>query len=382
MQRIAMSWLIYRLTADPFLVGLAGFIGQLPMLCLAPIAGVLIDRWDRRRVLIITQSAAMFQAALLGLLLAFHLENIYIVLLLSLLLGIVNTFDMPTRQSFVIEMVDDKRDLPNAIALNSFMVNIGKLVGPIMAGSLIHYFGESWCFGINAISYVGVILAFTFMKVKPRKPTQSQKHIMYEMGVGIGYVFSRVHIRSVIVLLALMSIVAMPYTDMMPFIATGVLHGGPQTLGWLRAAPGIGAIVGGLWMASRNTASRLGLAIPFATSIFGLGLIAFAYSTNLAVSVGFLAITGFGLMIHMSSSNTIIQSTVDNEMRGRTMSIYMMAMQGVMPIGSLLSGLIAKFLGVPGMYAVCGVCCVIFAAFFASGLPKWRENPATRHLAV
>jgi len=382
MQRLAMSWLIFRLTNDPFLFGVASFIGQIPMLVFAPLAGVLLDRWDRRRVLIVTQSCAMVQAAILALLVYCQVESIYTVILLSFCLGIVNTFDMPARQSFVVEMVEDRADLPNAIALNSFMVNLGKIFGPIMAGAFIALFGEALCFAINSVSYIGVIIAFTMMKTNRNPVSKAQGRVLHEMREGIRYVVGVRHIWSVILLLAAMSIIAMPYTDMMPFVATHILHGNAHTLGWMRAATGLGAVVGGVWMASRNTANGLGRIIPIATSVFGIGLILFALTSNVAFSLSTLIITGLGLMIHMSSSNTIIQSTVDDDKRGRTMSIYMMAMQGMMPIGSLLSGFLAKVAGVQQMYAIFGFLCLIAAIVFWLNLPKWHIDDHSKHLVA
>jgi len=382
MQRLAMSWLIYRLTRDPLLFGVASFIGQIPMLVLAPLAGVLLDRWDKRRVLIATQSSAMLQAAVLATLVFLGWENIYLVIFLSFLLGVINTLDMPARQSFVIEMVEDRTDLPNAIALNSFMVNLGKIIGPVVAGAFIAVFGEGWCFAINSLSYVGVIVAFVLMRTKGVRKSSQRMPILKEMREGVRYVFGVRHIRSVIMLLAVMSIIAMPYTDMMPFVATRILQGDAHTLGWMRAATGVGAVIGGLWMASRNSARRLGRIIPLATSVFGGGLILFALASDIAVALPTLVVTGLGLMIHMSSSNTIIQSTVDDDKRGRTMSIYMMAMQGMMPFGSLLSGFLAKVAGVQQMYAICGGLCLLASAWFWSGLRKWHFEDGSKHLVV
>lgn len=382
MQRLAMSWLIYRLTNDPLLFGVASFIGQIPMLVLAPLAGVMLDRWDKRHVLIMTQSGAMLQAAVLAALVFAGRADIYLVIFLSFVLGVINTLDMPARQSFVVEMVEDRADLPNAIALNSFMVNIGKIVGPVMAGAFIAAFGEGWCFALNSLSYVGVILAFILMRTKGVQYDAPRRSILREMREGVHYAFGVRHIRSVILLLAVMSIVAMPYTDMMPFVATQIFHGDAHTLGWMRAATGIGAVLGGLWMAARNSAKGLGRIIPVATAGFGTGLIWFALAGSLAVALPALLATGLGLMIHMSSSNTIVQSTVDDDKRGRTMSIYMMAMQGMMPFGSLLSGFLAKAAGVQNMYALCGLLCLVSAALFWTDTLKWRANPCARQLVA
>lgn len=377
-----MSWLIFRLTKDPLLFGVASFIGQIPMLVFAPLAGVLLDRWDRRRVLIATQTCAMIQAAILATLVYCGWESIYAVIFLSFCLGIVNTIDMPARQSFVVEMVDDRADLPNAIALNSFMVNIGKIAGPFMAGAFIAIFGEALCFAINSISYIGVIIAFICMRTNGKPVEKAKGKVLHEMREGIRYVFGVPHIRSIILLLAVMSIIAMPYTDMMPFVATNILKGGAHTLGIMRAATGVGAVIGGVWMASRNTANRLGKIIPIASASFGVGLILFSTANHLGLSLMTLLITGLGLMIHMSSSNTIIQSTVDDDKRGRTMSIYMMAMQGTMPLGSLFSGFLAKKCGVQEMYAICGVLCIVAAVLFWTSLPKWRSDERAKHLVA
>jgi MFS family permease len=382
MQRIAMGWLIYRLTGSALLLGVFGFVGQIPMLFLAPFVGVFVERWDKQKVLVVTQIASLVQALLLAILTFTHQETYPVVLVLGFFLGVVNTIDMPARQSFVVEMLEEKRDLPNALALNSFVVNCGKLIGPTLAGFIIALVGESWCFLINAISYVGVVFAINAMRVAKKEKNETKIEVFRELTMGFRYVFGQVHLRSVILMIALLSLVGAPYTDLLPIVAKELLHGGSHTFGFLRAAPGVGAIIGGLWLASRNSVRGLARVVPVACMTFGIALIGFSYSRSLPLSLTLLAISGLGMMVQLVSSNTMVQSCVSDDMRGRTMSIYAMAMQGTMPLGSLTAGYIASRLGVPTTFVICGACCVAGSIVFTMGLQKWKNSSETAHLVL
>jgi MFS family permease len=375
-QRIAMAWLVYTLAGGDRahalrMLGIQGFLGQIPIVICAPWAGVLIDRWDRRRVLVWTQAAAMVQASILAALVLTNQVQIWHVLTMSVILGVVNSFDMPARQSFVVRMIERREDLPNAIALNSFMVNFGKIAGPAIAGIVIAWVGEGYCFVINAISYVGVIVAVLAMRMeKFEKPTIVGR-ARDDLREGVRYVLGNAPIRSVMLMVLLVSLVGVPYTDMMPVVAKEFFKGGPQTFGFLRMAPGFGAVAGGLWLALRNSADGLGRVIPVAAVIFGVGLISFTLSGSLTLSLGFLCLTGFGMMVQMASSNTIVQTAVDDDKRGRVMSLYATAMQGALPWGSLIAGFVAAEIGIPNTLRLAGFVTVAAGAVFAVRLRRW-----------
>ncbi len=290
-QRIATPWLVYRMTGSPFLLGLVGFAGQLPTFLLSPYAGVVTDRIDRYKVLLATQVLAMLQAFILCVLFFSHKIEIWQIITLGIFLGIINAFDVPARQSLVIKLVDDKRDLGNAIALNSSMVNAARLIGPSIAGVLIAYFGEGCCFLINGISYIFVITTLLFIKIKPDLKLIGHKNIIQEFREGFSYTFNNVTIRTLILMLALVSLVAMPYTVLMPVFAAKILHGSSHTFGFLMAATGIGALAGSLYMASRKTVAGLEKLIPVSAIIFGCGLIVFALSRNFYFSLFILFFT-------------------------------------------------------------------------------------------
>jgi MFS family permease len=375
MTRIAMSWLVYRLTGSALLLGLVGFAGQIPSFLLAPFAGVLVDRWNRHRLLVVTQVLAMLQsAALAGLTLA-GVINIWHVLLLSLFQGVINAFDMPARQAFVVEMVERREDLSNAIALNSSMVNAARLVGPSVGGVIIAAVGEGWCFALDAVSYLAVIASLLLMRivVRPRTAPKGAR-VLPELREGWRYVSGSPPIRSILLLLALVSLVGMPYTVLMPVFASTVLHGGPHTLGFLMAATGVGALLGALFLASRRSVVGLGKVIPMMSALFGAGLIAFSLSRWLPLSLLILPFTGIGFMVQMAASNTLLQTLVEDDKRGRVMSFYTMAIMGVTPFGSLLAGTLAHRIGAPHTLLFGGAGCIVAALWFASLLPGLRER--------
>ncbi len=375
MTRIATSWLVYRLTGSALLLGLVGFAGQIPSFLLAPFAGVLIDRWNRHRLLVVTQALAMLQSAALAVLTLLGVINIWHVLALSLFQGLINAFDMPARQSFVVEMVEKREDLPNAIALNSSMVNAARLLGPSIGGVIIAAVGEGWCFTIDAVSYLAVIASLLLMHLAPKPLMKAREtRLLQELRDGWSYVAGSPPIRSILLLLALVSLVGMPYTVLMPIFASTVLHGGPHTLGFLMAATGVGALCGALFLAQRRTVVGLGRVIPFMSALFGAGLIGFSLSHVLWLSLILLLFTGIGFMVQMSASNTLLQTLVSDDKRGRVMSYYTMAIMGITPFGSLLAGGLAHRLGAPHTLLIGGLGCLVAAAWFASRLPSLRER--------
>ena len=373
MQRVALSWLVYRLTNSPFLLGIVGFSGQIPTFLLAPFAGILADQWNKKRMVIMTQSLATAQAFILSFLVLTGLITFWQILILSVFLGIINAFDIPTRQAFLVEMVEEKEDLGNSIALNSSIVTGARLFGPSIAGILIALVGEGVCFLLNGISYLAVIAALLAMKIPPRisKPIRSRG--LGGMKEGFIYAFGFTPIRVILLLLALVSLVGMPYAVLMPVFAKNILHGGPHALGFLMGAAGLGALIGAFYLASRNTVLGLGRMILLGACIFGMGLIAFSFSHVLWLSLICMLMAGFGQMIQIASSNTILQTIVDDDKRGRVMSFFAMSFMGMMPFGSLLGGYVAGKIGAQVTVTIGGMACLAGAAFFAVRLPKIRE---------
>ncbi len=373
-QRIAMPWLVFHMTHSVVLLGVVGFAGQIPTFLIAPFAGVLIDRWNRYHVLIATQILAMVQALTLAVLFFTGVIAVWHILVLSIMLGLINAFDSPARQSFLVEMVDRKKDLSNAIALNSTMVNGARLLGPSIAGILIAAAGEGICFLVNGLSYLMVIGSLLLMKVTPRKIVKSDKHIFQDLREGFAYTFGFAPLKSVILLLALVSLMGMPYTVLMPVFAKDILHGNAHTFGFLMGASGLGALTGAIYLASRRSVLGLGRIISLAAGIFGLGLISFSLSRLFIPSLVLMVITGCGMMLQMASSNTVIQTIVDDDKRGRVMSFYAMAFMGTAPFGSLLAGGLAKWVGAPFTLMIGGITCIIGAILFIRKLPELKKR--------
>jgi MFS family permease len=373
MQQVAMSWLVYRLTGSQFLLGVIGFTGQIPSFFLAPVAGVLADRWDRRRLVIATQVFALVQAAMLALLVATGAVRVWQMVVLSLVLGIVNAFDIPARQAFIVDLVEDRADLGNAIALNSSMVNAARLVGPSIAGLLVAAAGEGACFLLNAASYLAVMAALAAMRVRTPAPRRESRRLLLELREGFGYAFGSPPIRSVLLLVALVSFSGMPYAVLLPVFARDVFHGGARTYGLLMAMAGSGALAGTVYLASRRSVLGLDLVIALTAVLFGAGLIAFALSGVLLPSLLFLVVIGFGAMAFVSSCNAFLQSIVDDDKRGRAMSIYVMALVGMAPFGSLCAGALAHGFGARNTLLCGGVACVAGGVLFARKLSILRE---------
>lgn len=371
--RVATSWLVYRMTGSAWLLGVVGFAGQIPTFFLAPLAGVWVDRWDRHRLLVATQVLSLVESALLAALAIPGVIQVWHILALNVFQGCINAFDMPARQAFVVEMVERREDLPNAIALNSSMVNAARLVGPSVAGMLIAWVGEGGCFAIDAASYVAVVASLLLMKVV-RRPAGAPRKVLPQLVEGFRYAAGFRPIRAVLLLLALMSLMGMPYMVLMPVMAKDVLHGDARTLGWLMAISGLGALGGALFLASRNTVLGLGKVIALSAAVFGAALIGFGQSDWLWLSLLLMVPTGAGMMIQMASSNTIVQTLVDEDKRGRVMSFYIMAFVGTAPFGSLFAGVLAEHLGAPATLALGGGACIAGAIYFATQLPSLRAQ--------
>jgi MFS family permease len=385
MTSVATSWLVYRLTGSAWMLGVIGFAGQIPTFLLAPFAGIFVDRVDKHRMLVITQTLAMIQSFSLAALALSGRATIAGLIVLNVIDGVITAFDMPLRQSFVIDMIEKKEDLGNAIALNSSMVNAARLVGPSLGGVIIALAGEGWCFFLDGASFLAVIFALLAMKVRaaPPKPRHAGGPLA-EMREGWDYVAGSRPIRSIILLLALVSLVGVPYTVLIPLYAGKILNGGPHTLGLMMTATGTGALAGAIWLASRKSVLGLGRVIPISAAAFGAGLIAFAYSTTLWISLPLLLVTGAGFMTQMASSNTIVQTIVDDDKRGRVMSFFMMAFLGTAPFGSLLAGSMADRFGPPRTLLFGGLCCLAGAAWFAAGLEDIRAavRPIYRRMGI
>jgi len=375
MTRIATSWLVYRLTGSALLLGVVGFAGQIPSFVLAPLAGVLVDRWNRHRLLVATQILALLQSLALALLTLTGVIKIWHVIALSVFQGLINAFDMPARQAFVVEMVDRREDLANAIALNSSMVNAARLLGPSIGGVVIAGVGEGWCFMTDAISYLAVIASLLAMTISSRmtRPAKDAR-IFAQLYEGWTYATRFTPIRDILILLAVVSLVGMPYSVLMPVFANDILRGGPSTLGWLMAASGVGALAGALLLAARKSVLGLGKYIPFMAAAFGVGLIAFSFTRVTWLALLLMMVTGLGFMVQMAASNTVLQTIVDEDKRGRVMSFYTMAFMGTAPFGSLLAGSVADRIGTPHTLLFGGIGCVLGALWFATSLPALRRE--------
>jgi len=385
MQQIAMSWLVYRLTNSAFLLGMVGFLGNLPILLFAPFAGVLADRWNRHRMIIVVQTLAMIQAFALAILVLTDMVTVGHVIFLSIFLGAVTAFDLPIRQSFLIDLIEKPEDLSNAIAINSSMVNGARLIGPSIAGIIIAVTGEGICFLVNGISYIAVIAALVAMRI-PHKPLDRQDGSMFrKLKEGFSYVVSDVPIRSILLLLSLISLVGMPYTILMPIFAKNILHGGPHTLGFLMSATGVGALTGAVYLATRKSVKGLIGVVALAAGIFGSGLVMFSLSHVIWLSLALMLITGFGMMVHMASCNTVLQTIAVQDKRGRVMSFFTIAFRGMIPFGSLMAGSLASSIGAPYTLTLGGAVCVIGALLFARRLPvlqKLANSAIDRNAAV
>jgi MFS family permease len=374
MQQVAMSWMVYRLTNSALLLGIVGFSGQIPAFFLTPLAGVIADRYNRHRVLIVTQTLAMLQALILSVLVLTNRITVGQIVALSIFLGLVNSFDIPVRQAFTVEMIEEREDLGNAIALNSSMVNAARLIGPSLAGIIIAVLGEGICFLLNGVSYLAVIGSLLAMKIAPRKIKPPDTHVLHELKEGFVYAFNFTPIRDILILLSLVSLMGVPYQVLMPVFARDIFHGGSITLGFLMAMSGIGALTGAIYLASRKSVIGLGKIIPLFSGLFGLAVIAVALSGVLWFSMPVICVAGFAMMVQMAASNTVLQTIVEEDKRGRIMGLFTMAFMGMVPFGNLLAGSLASKIGAPNTLLLGGTCCVIGALIFVRKLPSLREK--------
>jgi len=372
MTQVASSWLVYRLTNSALLLGMVSFSGQIPALLLTPFAGVWVDRWDRRTVLKVTQVLAMLQSLALAVMVFSGHENIWYILALTMFQGAVNAFDIPARQTFVVEMIEDRADLPNAIALNSSMMNGARLVGPSIAGAIIAVAGEGYCFLIDGISYIAVIASLMLMVTKPGEE-KIHENLFSSLKAGWQYVIGYDPIRSILALIAFISLVGLPYTVLLPVFASEILHGGPNTFGLLTGATGLGAFISAILLAMRKSIVGLGKRMAITSLTFGAALIAFAFSQIFWLSMVLMLLVGFSMMQVIASGNTILQTIVDEDKRGRVMSFYTLAFIGAAPIGSLLAGALANQIGAVPTVIVCGLLCIIASLWFFGRLENIRK---------
>jgi MFS family permease len=370
MQSVAQSWLVYRLTGSALLLGSVGFASQIPVFLFAPLGGITADRVNRRHIVIATQITSMLLAFVLAALTLLGKIQVWHVFVLASLLGVVNAFDIPGRQSFLVDMVG-REDLMNAIALNSSMFNGARVIGPAIAGILVAKIGEGWCFFANAVSYIAVIAGLLMMRVhSPKRPAMASP--LEHMMEGFRFVSRTAPIRALLLLLGLVSLVGMPYVVLMPIFADQILHGGARGLGILMGATGVGALLGALTLAFREGVKGLGRWVALCSAGFGASLVVFALSHTFWVSVILLLPVGYTIMLQMASSNTLIQVMVPDALRGRVMAVYSMMFMGMAPIGALLGGALADRLGAPVAVGIGGLASVAAACWFGVQLPKIR----------
>ena len=371
MQMVAQSWLVYRLTGSAVLLGFVGFSGQIPVFLLAPLGGSVADRLNRRRILVATQTIAMLLAFFLAALTLTGRVQVWHVFVLAALLGITNAFDIPTRQAFVVDMVG-KEDLINAIALNSSMINGARIVGPAVAGVLLDALGEGWCFFANGVSFLAVIAGLLLMNMTAQTRVPLPGSALASIIEGFRYIRHMRPIRALLLLLGLVSLMGMPYAVLMPIFADQILHGGARGLGLLMGATGLGALAGSVTLAAKNGIHGLGRWVALAATGFGISLVLFSLSRSFWLSAALLLPVGFCMIIEMASSNTLIQSLVSDELRGRVMAVYSMMFMGMAPFGSLLAGALAHSLGAPPTVALGGIACIAGALVFTWRLPALR----------
>jgi len=373
-QQIAMRWLVYRLTKSELLLGVVGFASDIPVFFLVPFAGVLADKLKRHRILAITQALSALQAFVLAILVITDQIAVWHVVVLGIFLGIIAAFDIPARQAFLVDVVENKEDLGNAIALNSFIFNGALLIGPSIAGVLIAFFGEGPCFVLNGVSYLALIGALYFMKIPDRKIASANLQVGRGILEGAHYAFLSVPIRSILLLVALVSFMGVSYMLLMPVFAENVLRGGPREFGYLMSATGVGALAGAVFLASRRNILGLGKVIVGAGVFYGIGLSALSLSHHLVLSLVLALAIGFSLMMLMASSNTILQTIVDETKRGRVISLFVMARRGVESFGCLVAGFVAHKLGTPDTLMIGGIVCSLAALAFATKLSSIRES--------
>lgn len=384
MTQVAISWLVYRLTGSAGMLGTVNFVGQVPAFALSPIAGVLLERWPQRRVLIVTQTLAMLQSFALAILTFTGYANVPSLMVLMAAQGFINAFDIPARQSFVVELVDNKADLSNAIALNSSMFNMARVVGPSVGAMIVAAAGEKWCFLLDGISYLAVIAAFVLMRVRPFTKPAVHRNPLYELREGYRYAFHFAPIRTILTLLICMSLMGAPYMLLLPVIAKQHMSGSANTYGLMMTASGLGAVAAALTLAARKSILGLTKVIPYCTLLFGVTLLAFSHSNYLFLALPMLFIMGFAMMQQNAACNTIVQTVVDSNKRGRVMALYTMSLMGMVPFGNLWAGAMANRIGAPNTLLICGAGCLLTGFWFLSNLPVLKEaiRPIYQQLGI
>jgi MFS family permease len=382
----ATIWLVYHLTNSAFMLGIVGFASQFPNFVLTPFAGVLVDKWDRHKTIIVTQVLAMIQSLTLAVLALTNTIDIWQIVVLSMCQGCINAFDMPARQAFVIKMVDRKEDLGNAIALNSSIFSSARLIGPAIAGLLIAAVGTGTCFLIDGLSYIAVILGLLAMRLPPLKGgiAPSSATILQRLKEGFDYAFGFPPIRSILLLIALVSFFGMPYTTLAPIFAREILQGGPETLGFLMAASGLGALISAVYLSTRPSVLGLTRLIAIAPAVFGAALITFAFSRVLWLSLLATLLLGMSLIMQHTAGNTVLQTIVEEDKRGRVLSFYLMAFTSMVTFGNLLAGTLASWIGAPNTLVVGGILCIAGSLVFIRQLPNMRNHirPIYRKIGV
>jgi MFS family permease len=380
MQQVAMSWLIYRLTQSTFHLGVVAFAGQFPGFILAPFAGIMADRFSRHKLLMAIQVLSMVEAFILAALTLTGVIEVWHILVLSVFAGLIAGIDIPVRQAFVVEMLDTPEDLSNAIALNSTAFNAARLVGPSIAGVTIALWGEGISFLLNGISFVAVLLALLAMRLRPQAVGKGTVHVFQEIREGFRYAYRAPAMRATLLLVALVSLMGLPYIVMMPVFAKDVLQGGPDTLGFLMGATGVGALAAAVYLATRRSVIGIGIWIAGSAGLMGVGLVLFSLSRLFWLSMGLMVLIGFGMMVQFVASNILLQTLVDEDKRGRVMSLYTMSFLGMSPLGSLLAGWLGSIIGVPMTILLGGIACTMGGLLFAGYLPLLRQ--ATRPILV
>jgi MFS family permease len=372
MHRITMPWLVYHLTGSVFLLGVVSFAGQIPTFLLTPLAGVITDRWSKYNVILAAQVLSMIQAFILAILCLSGNVQLWQIVVLATGLGVVNAFEVPARQSFVIDMVEKKEDLGNAIALNSLIFNGARLIGPSVAGIILAASSEGVCFMINAISYVFVIVSLLMMEKIQKKPIKKETNVLRELIDGWHYTFGYAPIKHLIILLTISSLLGMSYSVLMPVFTKDILHGGSNVYGFLMGAAGFGALMGAIFLASKESVIKMGRIVPFSAMLFGLSLIGLAFSRSILVSLVLMLFIGLGMMMQTAASNTILQTITDDDKRGRVMGFYSMSIMGTAPFGSLLAGALAKGIGTPATIIIIGTATVAGSLYFMKKLPRLK----------
>jgi MFS family permease len=368
-QNIAMGWLLYRLTGSALLLGTVAFAQQIPSLFIMPFAGVLADRFNRRKVLILSQAAAMVIAFVLAFLVLTDIVTIPLIIILAAANGVILAFDTPFRNSFVPDMITQKEDLGNAIALNSSLYNLARFIGPPIGGVLIAWVGEGWCFFINGVSFLAVLGSLIVMKVEAQKPRLKKASIMRELGEGISYAVNDKPLRYLLILVMMSSFFGLPFQVLLPFFAAEVLMGGSELLGLLTGALGFGALFGAFYLAARKQMYTIPVTIFRTAVIFSIGLGVFALSPVLVLSFIMMAITGFGMIVHFNSTNALIQTIADEDKRGRVVALYSLSFMGITPVGSIVAGWVSEYIGVPYTVFAFSIICLLSALYFGNKLP-------------